>query len=104
MWLCGSLAGVIHHRPCLATCAVFVIFAAIYGHCTFAQAQSAENTGDSVTSGQAKSNNKSNLKQKTDKSGAKKAQNGSDAKAPKAPKESVVDSELETKPYDFESL
>ncbi len=104
MWLCGSLADVIHHRPCLATCAVFVMFAAIYGHCTVAQAQSAENTGDSVTSGQVKSNNKSNLKQKTDKSGVKKAQNGSDAKAPKAPKESMVDSELETKPYDFESL
>ena len=69
MWLCGSLAGVIHLRHYVSNFLVLLAFVAVFIVFTDAQAQTTGKTLDSGASEKSKSNNNANKTQNNDVDG-----------------------------------
>ena len=104
MWLCGSLAGVIHLRHYVSNFLVLLAFVAVFIVFTDAQAQTTGKTLDSGASEKSKSNNNTNKTQNNDVDGKNTGQAVPLATTPQSTKSALDTVELEPTAHDFESI
>ena len=104
MWLCGSLAGVIHLRHYVSNFLVLLAFVAVFIVFTDAQAQTTGKTLDSGASEKSKSNNNANKTQNNDVDGKNTGQAVPLATTPQSTKSALDTVELEPTAHDFESI
>ena len=104
MWLCGSLAGVIHLRHYVSNFLVLLAFVAVFIVFTDAQAQTTGKTLDSGASEKSKSNNNTNKTQNNDVNGKNTSQTAPLAPTLQTSKGSLDSVELEPTAHDFESI
>ena len=104
MWLCGSLAGVIHLRTCTSNFRIILAFVGVFIVFTLAQAQTTGKSIDSGVSDTLKSNKNVNKTQNSDINGKNAAPTAPIAAASPVANGSLDKVELETTAHDFESL